>query len=199
MTAIEFLETLYTLKDEQRTGWVERGITYPESVAAHTCGTALLALMLADEQDDVDTDRAVKMALIHDIHESVSGDIAKKDDMSDAEITDKQEQEHSGYEHLMDRLPDRFDRDVVQELWTAYEDRSTTTARFVKDLDLLDMVIQAYIYEKQGRYEDAERFHQETDSMDEFFDYALPKFRFDATRELAEDIHAAYQDEQGTG
>jgi putative hydrolase of HD superfamily len=175
---------------------VERGIIAPESVVAHTCGTALLALFLAPEQDDVDADRAVKLALIHDIHESVSGDIAKKDDMSDDEIADKQAQEHSGYEQLMELMPDRFNRDEVQALWQTYEERDGRTARFVKDLDLLDMVMQAYIYVKQERYGDAEQFHQETDSMDEFFDYALPKFQFDATQQFAEEIHDAYLAEQ---
>lgn len=57
---------LLELKDERRTGWVLRNIEAPESVAAHTWGMATLCLLYA-RQVDVDREKAVTVALIHDL------------------------------------------------------------------------------------------------------------------------------------
>nr|WP_135536074.1 HD domain-containing protein [Halostella pelagica] len=68
---------LLDLKDERRTGWELRDIEDPESVAAHTWGMATLCLVYADRVE-VDRDRAVTMALIHDLAEVRTGDIATR-------------------------------------------------------------------------------------------------------------------------
>ncbi|ELY59953.1 HD domain-containing protein, partial [Natronococcus jeotgali] len=56
----------FDLKDELRTGWELRNINSPESVAAHTWGAAALCLLYA-EREEVDRQKAVTMALIHDL------------------------------------------------------------------------------------------------------------------------------------
>lgn len=186
---IGFLETVMGLKDEKRTGWEERGIVYPESVAAHTFGTAFLAWVLGDGDE-----RAVKMALAHDIHEAVSGDIPSGG-LDEEEQTAKKSDEEDAFAELVSTSP--FDLEEMAELWEEYESRETETARFVKDMDLLDMVLQAYIYEKQERYQDDERFRQTHGSLDEFFEHAQDRLHTEMSRDLFDRIRDRYTEEQG--
>ena len=74
---IKFIETANKLKDVKRAGWVERGVKDPESVADHNYLAALLCVVIPAK--GVDKARAVKMALIHDLAESVIGDIITTD------------------------------------------------------------------------------------------------------------------------
>lgn len=71
MSQIDVLLEAYELKDELRSGWQLRKIADPESVAAHTWGTATLCLLFADEAG-IDRGRAVSMALVHDLAEARS-------------------------------------------------------------------------------------------------------------------------------
>jgi putative hydrolase of HD superfamily len=69
---IELLRVLVQtgrLKTLRRAGWLRIGLTDGESVADHSFGTALLALLLATDLD-VDRDRVIKLALVHDLAES---------------------------------------------------------------------------------------------------------------------------------
>ena len=77
MTSLDTLLTLYRLKDETRTGWEIRGVVDPESVADHSWATALLCLLYAEEAG-VNRDHAVAMALVHDLAESITGDVATR-------------------------------------------------------------------------------------------------------------------------
>ena len=61
------------LKQLPRTGWTRAGIHQPETVAAHTARTAMLAWVLAG-LEGVDQDRAATLALFHDSQESRTGD-----------------------------------------------------------------------------------------------------------------------------
>lgn len=184
----EFVETVMRLKDETRTGWAERGVSSPESVAAHTFGTAFLTWLLGDDDDG----RAIKMALVHDIHESISGDIPSGGLDEDA-LEEKKDVEAAAFAELLAAA----DSDVgeMEALWQEYEERETETARFVKDMDLLDLVLQAYIYEKDDRY-DAGAFMQEHGAMDEFFAHARERIRTDTAKQVFDDIHARYEAER---
>ncbi len=69
------LEAL-TLKNLSRTGWVLRKGPR-ESVAEHTYGTAIIALVLARMEKLTASDEAalVRLALLHDLHEARIGDL----------------------------------------------------------------------------------------------------------------------------
>ena len=75
----EFVEALGRLKEVPRTGWLDRGIPVgeTESVADHSFGVALLGWLLAP--DELDRARVVELALIHDLAESVVGDVTPYD------------------------------------------------------------------------------------------------------------------------
>ncbi len=66
------------LKRTPRSGWLGRGIApgEVESVAAHTAGVGLMALMLAELVDvPIDRGRLLSICLLHDLAEAVIGDL----------------------------------------------------------------------------------------------------------------------------
>ncbi|TMT85573.1 HD family hydrolase [Haloterrigena sp. H1] len=187
------------LKDESRTGWVLRGIDAPESVAAHTWGVATLCLLYTDQAEaDIDRDRAVAMALVHDLAEARTGDIPTRADDAHQRVSteEKAVRERAAIRELLAPFDD--DRDV-QSLWEAYEARETPTAQFVKDMDLIDNCLQALKYEHDDRYDataENDAFSQ-YEKLDEFFATAAPRLRTAIGETLFEDVKSRYEQEIG--
>ncbi len=186
------------LKDESRTGWVLRGIESPESVAAHTWGVATLCLYYADRADGVDRDRAVSMALVHDLGEARIGDVATRaeDGTQRVDGDEKVARERDAIAALLEP----FDGDdEFRSLWEGYEARETPTARFVKDMDLIDNCLQALKYEREGCYDETERndAFTEYENLDEFFATAAPRLRTTVGERLFEAIKGRYEREIG--
>ncbi|APW98821.1 phosphohydrolase [Halobiforma lacisalsi AJ5] len=208
---LEFLE----LKDERRTGWVLRGVEEPESVAAHTWGTATLCLLYADHEavdDDVDRSRAVEMALVHDLAEARTGDVPTRAEQGRERISDteKERAEREAMTAMLAPFGLELEDDGANpasenagtdlfHLWEEYERRETPTARFVKEMDLIENCLQALTYEREGRYdadEDNEHF-DEYDDLDEFFATAAPRLQTTFGERLFERIRSAYEGEIG--
>ena len=61
-------------KKLKRSGWVEKNIKNPESVAEHAFRTIVLAMVLASSLN-VDQAKLIKMAIIHDLGEISTGDL----------------------------------------------------------------------------------------------------------------------------
>jgi len=186
------------LKDELRTGWVLRGIDAPESVAAHTWGVATLCLLYADRAEgDIDRDRAVAMALVHDLAEARIGDIPTRADDEHQQVSaeEKEVRERAAITELLEPFDDRD----VQSLWEAYEARETPTAQFVKDMDLIDNCLQALKYERDDRYDataENDAFSQ-YENLDEFFATAAPRLRTAVGETLFAEVKSRYEREIG--
>jgi putative hydrolase of HD superfamily len=133
------------LKTTPRTGWAVRGVPAPESVADHSHGTALLALLLCElVPEPLDRARALAMAVLHDLPECEIGDLtagAVRHLPEGAKTT----AEASALDALLAGLSvaDRW-----RELWREYEARRTPEARLVRDADRLDLLLQALVYER---------------------------------------------------
>nr|KAG5694408.1 hypothetical protein BaRGS_017441 [Batillaria attramentaria] len=106
---------------------------------------------------ELNTDRCVKMALVHDMAECIVGDLTPTDGVSKEE---KHRQEEAATKHMCSLLDEPLGTQLFQ-LWQDYEDQASGEAKFVKDLDRLDMVMQAYEYERQ---------EQRPGFLQEFFD-----------------------------
>ena len=77
---MEIRDILAELKRTVRTGWAIEGIEHPESVADHTWGMTLLLLMAFDRlerhgEGSLDRERSLKMAIVHDLQEAITGGI----------------------------------------------------------------------------------------------------------------------------
>lgn len=131
----ESLIEILGLKDVVRTGWVRNDVNSPESVAAHSWGMAILALKLTPKE--LDLAKVLSLCLVHDIPEVRVGDLTPHDDCS-TKVEDE-------LQAMKDLAPEWL------SLFQEYELGETEEAIFVKQLDKLDMGLQAMIYEsKQG-------------------------------------------------
>jgi putative hydrolase of HD superfamily len=142
--AIALAEMLGKLKKLKRTGWINHSIPLPESVADHSYGVGLLALLLG-KYFNVDTDKAVRMALLHDLGEAVIGDIiTQRGDNVLSNESDKLQTERSA---LLSLLKDIGSEDYI-ELFDEYLEKQTPEAQFIHQLDKLEMAFQAHQYER---------------------------------------------------
>lgn len=140
---LRFLRLARRLKETARAGWKLRGIPGPESVADHSFRVSLLALVLGRDADPpLDRERCVAMALVHDLAECIVGDITPYDGIS-------VEEKHRREREAMGRLSALLGDDEILRLWAEYQAAETPEARFVKDLDKLETVLQAAEYEEE--------------------------------------------------
>lgn len=135
------------LKQLYRQGWLKQGRDVPEhqceSVADHVFGMALLALFVCDKHfPDIDRSKVVTMTLIHELGEIKDGDKYVTDP---GERLARKDAERAAIVELLSDFPDS----IYLELWEEYERGDTREARLVKELDKLELVMQAAIYSQQ--------------------------------------------------
>ena len=158
---IEFFSFVSKLKKTKRTGWVNNGISDPESIADHMYRAAIMALV-SPLPLGVDRDRCIRMALVHDLAESIVGDITPFDGIPDNE-------KHSMERHAMMVLGEFLDESVaieINQLWEEYEQGQSPEAKYVKDIDKLEMLLQASEYEID-----------QNKQLDSFFESTLGKIK----------------------
>lgn len=196
MAMLDYLLHAYRLKEQPRNGWLLRGVEDPESVADHSWGTALLCLLFA-ERAGVDRAEALEIALLHDLAEAEIGDIPNRVDARDRTVDseEKARLEARAMAALERRWPGGPSQTVVRR-WRAYEDRDGDAARFVRDMNLLDMCLQALVYERDGRYDpraDRPVFAQHP-HLDEFFASAEARLETALGRELFQQVESRYRE-----
>ncbi len=152
MNLEKFLEFANRLKSVKRTGWVERGVKGPESVADHSFMMALMCMVLPAK--GIDREKAVKMALAHDLAESVTGDIITKENWPEKGTMHAKEKavlEREAMNKILSNL-DASDAREIKELWEEFEEGKSREASFVNDIDMAEVLIQAYGYHKSGNF-----------------------------------------------
>lgn len=144
---LEFLHIVGKLKEVKRTGWVRSGVVGAESVADHMYRMALMGFALGSA-DGVDSSKCIKMALVHDLGESIIGDLVTDGDKTD-NITkaEKQQKERQAIADIADLVGGAVGEEI-RELWEEFEACATPEARHLKDLDRFEMVLQASEYEQ---------------------------------------------------
>jgi putative hydrolase of HD superfamily len=143
------------LKQLYRQGWLRRGIPPDrcESVAEHSFCVALLALFLADAcLAGLDLSKVVRMALLHDFGEIYAGDLTPGDMVGPQE---KHQLEEQSVVQVLKKLPHGT---AYIALWEEYERGESPEAQFVRQVDRLEMALQASVYEHQGWADLAEFF-----------------------------------------
>lgn len=174
--AIDFLTLTRSLKTTKRTGWVMSGVPNPESIADHMYRMSLMAMIASFSNESLDTNRCIKLALIHDLAEAKVGDITPHCGVSDEE---KYKLELGTMEQIQSMLGPLLGGDEILDLWKEYEEGSTTEAKLLKDLDKIEMILQAQEYEAEGSSEK---------SLDQFFTSTEGKWRTEIGRAWAEEI-----------
>ena len=116
-----------------------------ESVAAHSYGVALVAMLLADEMSargvEVDAGRVLRIAVLHDLAEARTGDMPRTmAEYYGAEA--RRAAERAAFSGIM--------RGLASERARVYEERSSVEARVVKAADVIDLLAQALAFERAG-------------------------------------------------
>jgi len=160
---LRFWSLTLRLKRVRRRGWIDRGVADPESSADHSWGVALLAWLLARERADLNAERVLLLALLHDLPEALAGDVTPFDDLRgpDGQIAPdhlrgspdysaaahqaKQAAEAAALDELIADLPSESAA-TIHSLWHEYEAGETPEARFVRQLDKLETLLQAEDY-----------------------------------------------------
>ena len=146
------------LKTLFRQGWLRAGISKEqcETVAEHTLGVTLLALFLADEcAPELDKTKLMWMGLLHDFGEIYAGDIVP----GKMSLEGKHELERQSVERVFSKLRGG---EKYLAIWEEFEAGQTGEARFVKEIDRLEMGLQASVYEHE-KLADLSVFFESTD------------------------------------
>lgn len=131
---LEFLAMAEKLKCNTRHSYTSSG--RHESVADHSFRLALMTYMVSDEVPEIDTDKVIRMCLIHDLGEAITGDIPS------FEKTDSDEAaEDSAVSGFVNQLPEYWKKQLG-EMYSEMNELKTPEAKLYKALDKLEAVIQ---------------------------------------------------------
>jgi putative hydrolase of HD superfamily len=145
-----------------------------------------------------DVNRCIKIALVHDLAEATVGDITPHCGVSDATKHDLELEAITGMTSGLalgggfnaatttnepatkaTSTPTSAVGAEILELWKEYEAGATPEAKLVKDMDKLEMILQALEYETDGKNEK---------SLDGFFDSTRNKWRTPIGKAWGEEI-----------
>jgi putative hydrolase of HD superfamily len=148
MSDMDILAAAGKLKRIKRQGWLDAGIPRQqvESVADHSFRVAFMAAFLAPS-DSLDVLKMVKMALIHDLAESVIGDLTPRSGVSKKKKALMEEE-----------AVNRIGGGELLSLWREYDAGQTPESRLVREMDILERVMQARDYGQRHPDKDIAHF-----------------------------------------
>ena len=141
----EALLAQFGLKALARQGWVDVGVPLPESVAAHSWGVALLVIHLLPEH--LDMAKALRFAILHDLPEATTGDFTPRHQISKKQ---KVMLERTALTQLLTNTPRA---DSITAIFEEYLSQDCEEARFIHQLDRLDMALLAVFYQRSSTAE----------------------------------------------
>ena len=142
---VDALLALLALDRLPRTGWIQAGVAEPESVAAHSFGSALIALALGPRVEPaLDTDRAVALAVVHDVPEALLGDLPR----TAAECLPDGAKAHAE-ERAAERLLGPLGP-TAEERFAEFAARESREARFARVCEKLHLGLRLVGYHRAG-------------------------------------------------
>ena len=140
-----FFQYVLQLKSVKRAGWVSKvHVNNPESVADHTFSMCAISMVLSDMLG-LDTEKVMKMVILHDLAESITGDYMPEEISKKCKLS----QEKKAMNSILCSLPCNISSNYIK-IWQEYILNKTHVARFVHRIDKMDMILQARRYAKQG-------------------------------------------------
>ncbi|CEQ38957.1 SPOSA6832_00456 [Sporobolomyces salmonicolor] len=174
-----FFHTIERLKTNKRTGWVNQGMDKPESIADHMYRMAMMCLAFP-ELGTLDISKCVMLSIVHDMAEADVGDITPEHASGVSKETKLalEEKAMERYQGLLGHPSIPSLR--IKALWDEYEERETAESKFVKDLDLFELCMQAVEYENS----------QGCRTLQEFFETTIPRIQHPVVKGWARDLLA---------
>jgi len=171
---LNFILEVSKLKGKARRGWLLHKIKNPETTAEHIFHLAILVWVLG-EKKKINLERAIKIALIHDLCEVYAPDLTSYDAAALPEkgritinnlldITPKKGRPTNIQRRKMEKIKAKLETRAMKKilknlpvglqkeffnLWLDYENGLTKEARFVKQADRLINLLQGLMYWKK--------------------------------------------------
>ncbi|CAL9738443.1 5'-deoxynucleotidase Ygk1p [Monosporozyma servazzii] len=164
---LAFFHILQTLKLQKRTGWLDNGIgkEVAESISDHMHRMSLMGLIL--KNPNIDRHKCMLISLVHDVAESLVGDITPFDGKIDK--NEKHLRELAAIEYICNDIVSKYNEEAGKEIlnrWLDYEDQRNLEAVYAKDLDKFEMLVQCFEYEKlHGGKKDLSQFYSCVDEI----------------------------------
>ncbi|MFM2625153.1 HD domain-containing protein [Vibrio owensii] len=133
---LTFLREAEQLKSTLRTAWTSSG--RHESTAEHTWRLCLLAMLVGEHYPHLDMLKVLKLCIVHDLAEAVSGDISA---LEQHDGLDKSALELADLKQLIAPLGASLQKELLG-LWLEYDSATTEEARLTKALDKLETILQ---------------------------------------------------------
>jgi len=142
---LDFFKTAANLKKIYRQGWIEKlSLDNPESVADHSYSMAVMSMLISD-LENYNSEKILKMVLLHDLAESKIGDYTPEQLSNEK----KNKLENNAFNEIIKNLPDLIKSQYLQ-IWQEYKENTSTESKIVHQIDRLEMALQAKIYQKDG-------------------------------------------------
>lgn len=137
---------LYTNASKvERTGWVESKVPNPENIVEHMYKCWLVGLLyLPDEFDDAEYDKQsiLQMILIHDLGETVTGDINRPEKIKNLKHYDEEENKVMHSLMFSGTYPASPNLNHYLDLWENWENKSNINYKIAKDIDNIQTIYQ---------------------------------------------------------
>ncbi|KAJ6090521.1 hypothetical protein N7486_009336 [Penicillium sp. IBT 16267x] len=159
---VAFFHLIERLKTTKREGWRRFGIN-GESISDHMYRMSIMTMLAPPElASKINIPHCTKMALIHDMAESLVGDITPVD----LHITkaEKARREASVMDYIVTTLLGNvpggaLSGQQIKDVFQEYEDNVTLEAKFVHDIDKMELLLQMVEYERSNKVDLSEFEH----------------------------------------
>ena len=134
------------LKNIVRTGWIDWNVQRErvESVAEHIFGVQMLALAMKSEyQYEIDIMKVIYMLAIHELGETIIGDLTQFQISKEA----KEKIEHEAVHNILSSM---IDGKQIEKLFLEFDANETPEAKFAYQCDKLECDIQSKLYDQEG-------------------------------------------------
>jgi len=171
---VSFFESVGKLRKVPRRGGILIGSKQPATVTDHLFRTAIMSWALGKEKKNLNLKKILEIALIHDLCELYVGDkspydynsILPRDKKKWPELFDKwpryslvekkrialekRKTEEKALNKLIQGLPNKIKKDIKNS-WLEYDKNLTKEAKFVKQVNRLEALLQALEYGKEEK------------------------------------------------
>ena len=133
------------LKNVIRTGWKDWKVKRErlESIAEHIFGVQMLAIAMKSEyQYDIDIMKVIYMLAIHELGETIIGDLTQFQISKE----EKEKMEHEAVHNILSSL---LDGEQIEQLFLEFDAGETTEAKFAYQCDKLECDIQSKLYDQE--------------------------------------------------
>jgi Predicted hydrolases of HD superfamily len=174
----DFYNLYIKLEETIRAGWIIRNIPTErlKDVSNHTLQVVMLANVFCRELKlDYDLLRLMEMCFIHDVGESIIGDVSELD----KDYEEKKSGERQAVIEVLDSLSSELSV-YYFSLWEEYEEKITPLGRFCYEVDKIAAVMRAKKYAEEFNMPEVFRSFYDREEGRKTFDQSPLKEMFES-------------------